>query len=494
MPRKLSAAVRSLIIWLFLLPILLTPTSNNNDWGDDYCQYLDQTEDLMRSNQEKPDVIHPDTYAPAHRGEGFSLLLALPYFFENTHSSYLVFISFSLILLGGVLYRYFADKADLLKGSSLPILLTLVIIYNYQVLRLKMEILPIYPFMAAVYTAHYLIGRTDRNMTLYIAFIAGLAISIANMGYALYISIVVYYFYQWLKKDGNIGVRKLVYMIFIPIITDQLIKRLVLGSWSYENLSWYENVFSFNSITQTITANLEVYCNAFLYFFEQEIWGWANILIRIAVLILFPIGLVVRWWKGWKPEDLFLFIYLFILLLYPYQNAGIRFILPIFPLILLYIAQGSITIFERMKLRIKPLVMIFFIGILLSNTINVFNLVSSRELPKAGPQTTDATDCFDYIKEHIKEGEVIAFLKPWALHYYTGKTTFPIKPDSPNIPASSDLQRNNVRYILVSTDPGDQAVYNPILAEQIRMDSSFSIVWSNECFSVFQRTNEQHSF
>lgn len=344
--------------------------------------------------------------------------------------SLLILISFFYVLLGVVLYLFFQTRYAQENSKTIAVLLVLTILCNYNVLELKMEIMPIFPFMLILYSILILYSFHEKSYVsfFFISFLIGLLITIRNIGLCLYIAILIHLFIGLVKNYDFKKLNKLLIVVFLPLFTILFIKWLVFGDSNLHNITWYQSVFSLENMKALIFSNLNNYLNAIKSLFEQEIWGWTNLIIKDAVLILFLIGLVKKWLEKREITDTFFIIYIGILLFYPYKNATYRFLIPVLPIILIYIIIGI----KSIELRVKKdyLVFLFFMVLLASNYINVKNLINNGDQYTLGPENKNASEVFQYIKDTVQTDHSIAFSKPSVLHYYTNNKSLYISSKS----------------------------------------------------------------
>ena len=148
----LKKNILNIVFVIFTLPIIFININSKHDWGDDFAQYLDQAKHFV--NIEKPvesKILDSENYSPHERDVGFSLLITpCYYFFGNQISPFIYLISSSLFLLGLTLTSLYKKIYNTKNDKLLPYLMVIVLLFNYHVLLLKMEILPIFPFMLAM--------------------------------------------------------------------------------------------------------------------------------------------------------------------------------------------------------------------------------------------------------------------------------------------------------------------------------------------------------
>jgi len=466
-----------------------------HDWGGDFAQYLSQTKDFLSGTSDtKLAILNYEVFCPKQRGSGFSFLLS-PVYYLTGHNikSLLTLISIFYVLLGVVLYYFFQTRYSQVNNKIVSILLVLNILYNYHVLKLKMEIMPIFPFMLILYSILivYSFHKKTYLSFFFISILIGLLITVRNIGLCIYIAILLHLFIEIVKNYDSKKLNELLIIFFIPLLTIASIKWLVFGDISLQNITWYNSVFSLGNIKDIIFNNLQSYLNTIKRLFEQEIWGWSNILIRDSVLILFLIGLVKKWREKIDVTDTFFIIYIGLLLIYPYDKATYRFLIPVLPIILIYIIIGI----KSIELRIKNhyLVFSFFLILLVSNYINVKNIIIDGDKYILGPENEKASEAFQFIKNTIHDDYSIAFSKPSVLHYYTSKKSLYINSRDEVKKIENELIKYKTPYILLCSDSIQSNIFNIKMLNHTNNNYNYKKVWANEEYILYKYKNSSNN-
>jgi hypothetical protein len=113
--------------------------------------------------------------------------------------------------------------------------------------------------------------------------------------------------------------------------------------------------------------------------------------------------------------------------------------------------------------------------------------MNNADKVKQGPQQTSSIECFENIKSRLGKNEAIAFIKPWALHYYSDRPTLLLEPSIWTSDPSQKMKQTNVDFLLVSINPEDVAIYDPYLFNRMNKDPNFNIEWRNRDFILFRK-------
>ncbi len=478
-----------IILIISILPILFLNINNKHDWGDDFAQYLNQAKHFARIEKPiEPKILDSENYAPLERGIGFSLIIAPVYnIFGNNINAFISLISLSLFLLGMVLYSIFKTQFHKKQELIIPFVLVILVLYNYRTLLLKMEILPIFPFMLLLYLCILMFEKKSIIYSTYLLPITiGFLISVWNIGLAFYLAIILYLLYFLIKKHTNKKLKQLVFTILAPIISYFLIKFIVTGHFSSQNLMWYTQVFISENFYKVFQENSTFYLNTFKLFFEQEVWAWANILIKDFALVFFIIGIFNKWRSKIELMDVFFIVYVFVILLYPYQEAGIRFLLPLIPIILMYIVKGIYSISLKINVLKEKLAIGFLIVVILSNAINFKSTIKDGDSKIIGPNSTEAQEAFIAIRRLVPENDIVCFAKPLALHFYTERKALSTEKYAGINELKNRMETFQTEFLLVCKDKKQKAVYIENLDKDVSECSDFIEIWENRNFVMYQ--------
>jgi hypothetical protein len=161
--------------------------------------------------------------------------------------------------------------------------------------------------------------------------------------------------------------------------------------------------------------------------------------------------------------------FLTVILLYPYQGAGFRFLIPITPLIVLLLAEGYRSV-EIPGKRVW------------AGSLAALMIISAMDTITSAPNNYESSlQAFNFIRTSTPQAAVISFVKPRALFYYTGRRSFCpfVEADTDTI---VDYENFGTDYVLICSDfPWDlQQGYVE------RNPEEFALEWSNERFKLYR--------
>lgn len=467
--------------------ILISSVNRTHDWGGDFAQYLDNTRDMVVGNIEPThEVLDGINFAPATRGAGFSLLLAPIYlFFGDEILHFTTYIS-SIFLLCVLILHKFNRKSGL--STPLAWLLTLTFALHPDVIALKFEILPTFPFLALLYLFFQNDQIRSNKQLAFVTLLVGIMISFRNVGWSVYLVALIHFSLSWIKSKNR---TKLIHVIgfslAVPLIV-MFIKWVVFRSTTTENLSWYGTAFHMED-WQTLGNRLLYYYDQLLNFYKIAFLGSFGLIVGKVMILLTLLGWGYRLFqKKWSMTDSFIVCYGLILIFYE-GVSGIRFLIPILPLLLLCWVNGLAFILlkarevlsNRIQLAAITTILVLFLP-------GIWTLILKAKTPIPGPNTPVSKEAFTYIQNNLSTHEATAFHKPWVFHYYTGRTSMAINPKNGKEGFSMDylvnkMTRFKVAYILVSINPNDVAVYNHKLVMTLQEDPRFTERWRNDDFA-----------
>jgi hypothetical protein len=172
-----------------------------------------------------------------------------------------------------------------------------------------------------------------------------------------------------------------------------------------------------------------------------------------------------------------------VLLIYPYQGSGFRFLLPMIPLLLLYLANGLQEIVN--KLFVRPSKMLLVIGFLAVGQYipDLFYSVRAYGNSIIGPQDQSALHAFSYLEHKLPAGATIAFAKPRALSLYTRFNGFAVGEDQKIYQIDKQFKELGINYYLVCTQVKDANLERYISVRK----KTIQKVWENDKFILYQR-------
>lgn len=278
------------------------------------------------------------------------------------------------------------------------------------------------------------------------------------------------------KKKRNHGWQRDVSILLLPYLSYALCMKLsnalllpsggsyqdyfTFSSWRFQNgIRWYFGIFQsfFGSGVRPIVSVIVCACGTLL-------------------LVLTAFGIVLK-----RKEELYYGFYvcgmILMLLFYDYYRSS--FVLTFFPLMVLFSYYAVSWILERVRpVWIRSIVRAAALSILLmiaAQTLTAVYAVQVRDYSMDDVMNEETQETFAYIRSNLNSEDVVYFLKPRVLYYYTDVFAYYWDDDNPERLALAD-------YVLMS-------VYNEQPGIQQVLDSSgdYQCVFQNSRFALYQK-------
>lgn len=410
------------VLLLIICIGLLTPSYfinniDSHDWGGDFAMYIKQAENVVVGvpqtdnnyifNSENA-VLGPKTYPI-----GFPLMLAPVYTaFGNDISAFIDLIAVLSVLFGLMVFVLLRERV----GWALALIVSLGISYHTTLLFFKREVMADIPF--ALFALLALLAIDKKKWWL-----AGLALLIAvltkSVGITLLIAVGFLLFVQR-QKAVDSSFRALVSSPITRVVAFAAFGYFLLSNVVFQTASseGYSGVWSTFELTTVISNNLNYYYEFLRWFlFDSISETTAGSVVTIVFLIVALLGWVVSSYKKLGAIEVWFPVYIAVLLAYPYHASGLRFLLPLIPLLFLFAAEFFALFSKRYK---QVLVLAAAIPFL-------FTYQRSLETMKNwpgdvdGPQSVAAVALFDFVKNETASDSKFLFNKPRVLSLYTNR-------------------------------------------------------------------------
>jgi hypothetical protein len=436
--------VINILLVILLIPLFFIQINEQHDVGDDYAQYLDQSRDFLEKDHGK-EVMNLKDVGPKFRSPFFSLtqvpLIAIDEFSPTNHfylqSAFIFIFAIALYIL------FLSWKMDVWSA----ILLTLITVYNGQFILLKGEIAPEFLFMLCSLLA---ILFYEKKNFLFCAIFLGFAIATRSIALTLFLGVIGHY--ACIKGKT---LMPFIILTCIPLIIWQGLNYFMFGSTSISDVLWFESASSEQNIIVSIWDNFWFYKRTLSNFFPFDN-TFLSTFLNTLLLVAFLFGIGIRLNRKIRLPEIFFFIYFITLLLYPYQKAGERFLLPLFPFILFYIYTSINWLVQAYKgdRRLIPF-SLFFVLIFSSR----FTTSATMTNEKLGANTPSFIELQSFIKENSIPSSSILSFKPWMMHYHLRRPAIGINTASTETDFKNCINQYKPDYFLLCRNPAFQDLY-----------------------------------
>jgi len=318
--------IYGLLLIIVLIPTYFIHTQKYPDWGDDFAQYVYQSQQIISPSPIYKQVLNVEEYSSPKRSVFFSVVLSV----VNPTieiQQYVNLISISYIL-AAVCFFLFLTKYFSLIISFLG---SLCVFYNFLFLRLKSEVVPEFLFISLFCLVLLMLYSKKNWVRFIIPILLGLLVSVRFIGLSLLLAYVVHLL---LSKGNNFKekLKELAICFGLFGIVTLCINYFFLNAIKNQEVTLYGNVVLSRLNVHQFFDNVSMYARYITLFFEQEIPFWMNTVMKCSVIFLFINGIIC----SLKNKDnilhfAFLF-YLLFLLVYPYNGDTIKYLIPIVPL------------------------------------------------------------------------------------------------------------------------------------------------------------------
>lgn len=482
------------VVMLMALPLFFVNVFNSHDWGGDFAQYIAQAMNMADGIPQAEtgyiyNPLHPFLAPPAYP-VGYPLMLLPVYLVAgNNILAFTLFTNVLIVLYGMLAFRFFRKHFGLL----IALLMTAVLIWHPWLLRFKMEIRSDVPFALFFLLFLWLYEQRDKKNALrnfLLGMLGGFIITIRTIGAVVFIAVIVRAFIQTFRILRKKSDRKIMDLardygaIFMGIVGGYyLLSTLIFPMPSASHP--YPNLFASAGLGEILLANLEYYFGLFRYYFAppNQSWMLGPHILSWAAFVFFVVGFVREFQKGFKLRILLFLGYMGVLMLFPYQASGLRFLLPVMPLVLYFIARGIQWPGRWVNLP-KKMVAPVLAGMMLCTFVPGWLLqLKYQNRVIDGPQSAYAQECFEFIRTQVPEDAIMAFEKPRVLALYANRKAMSSRPGQSMGSITNNFNEFGVNYYVWHTEVSNEAFQEWINLHHNELEE----VFSNEKMKVFRK-------
>lgn len=463
---------------LLVLPSYRINNIDSHDWGGDFAMYIKQAQNIVDGKAQTDNnyifnaenaVLGPKTYPI-----GFPLLLAPTIAKNGTDISGLIDLMAVLaILFSLVIFVVLHQRVNMFFAAVVAI----GIAYHTVFLFFKREVMADIPFALFSLLAVYAI---DQKKWWVAVLSVLLAILIKSAGLSLLFAAGFILFLE-LSKQQKQGLRV---MIKQPLFW--LIVTVAAGNFLFSNVLFktaasggYSTIWSTFKLTEVISTNATYYWEFFRWFYFDAISELSSGSIAISLFLLLAVaGWLVSCFKKLGMMEIWSFTYIAMLFAYPYQHAGIRFVLPLIPILFLYAATLLKTLNTRYGngLALAALIPFFF------TAERSYNLVNDWPKNVDGPRSENAIALFEYIEKSTPEKATFLFAKPRVLGLYANRNAIGNGRFQSQKSIISQLDSIPINYLIQS-----DALWNPSLDTLlINQQNRTELVYDSAGFKMYE--------
>ncbi len=334
-------------ILLLLAAVLITYIATlqaGHHWGDDFAYYLHHAQNLIEGRPytdtgliENPAVrnLSPRYYPP-----GLPVLLA-PVLATFGFNYTALKIEITALFVLGLWFMYGMFRDRLSEWQTLAVIA--LIAFNPVLWGLRNEVISDLPFLTATYGSlyliHWLYTRYSGNPPAAWGIVVGLSIYLAYAIRQPGLMLIPALFCFDLLAARRLRMFSLAAMASAGIAIAA--QRFVLGSDGRADLFNFSPRWLASSLIQNVKASDEFWMNA---------WSpAASKLVFLAALVFIVCGLWAALRSGVRVYDLFALFYALLIVPYPYVSS--RYLVPIVPVLVLYLVLGFVFVLRRLSVK-----------------------------------------------------------------------------------------------------------------------------------------------
>ena len=416
----ISIKVHTLLIFIIISVIgalyLLTIRVGHN-WSGDFSMYIHHAKNIAEGidfndtgyiyNPSLP-VVGPITYPPI-----FPLLLSLIYmwFGLNLTAMKVEIIIMFLIFL----FIYF-----LILKNELPFkfsVMTIILIgCNPYFWDFKDNVLSDIPFLLWSYISIFFIlqarqpnksQRIQLLYSLYVGFFIYLSYGTRSIGIVFIPCLFIHDIIRYKRPTQFTIIATLIFVFFMVLQTVSL----------HSGRSYFDQLKSDQKI---ILRNILWYANSLSVLWDNGYSRIFQVVLFIVVCALSTIGYVARIKNSLTFLEIFLPLYMGIIILWP-TDGGTRFLIPVIPLYIMYAFIGITKIKviqykETRRLFVTILIVAFFVSY-----FGKYMKLNYGSIDR-GIGKKETIELFRYIRNNTDGGDVFIFRKPRVLSLFTGRS------------------------------------------------------------------------
>ena len=485
-----SGAGTRLVLLVIMLTVLAcwgwTFRSHGHNWGGDFSLYVAHARNIAFGRPyaavnyipekivEKDIPPHgPPTYPPV-----FPLVLAPVYRFAGLDYGLMRAVVQFLWLVSGVLFYLYGCRRGVAPVASAAA--TGVFLLSSMVLSVKDSVLSESTYLAVSASALLFFDKMYRHEqvrrpVLYGA-IAGLLVLTAYLTRVTGIALVAAFAFHELYRTRRL--RTFAVAAGAVFLMGFIVYRLTL----YDGAG-YSSQFR---ITPGTWAR-----NAVDYFKSPaSLWAAIPALLRypaaLATLGLAAAGFIRRLRTGPSVAEFYAVLYMVPLLLYS-SGANVRYILPIYPLLLLYCAEALTSLSGLMRPGIRRPAFAA-LGVLLVAGAAANVAAAARAPEPDGPETVSFHEAAAWIRNNIAPGEVVISWNPRVVALYTERLSAYYRPVSDPALFGDYLEELNAKWVLAfPRSESDSRWLSPYVRSH---PDRFETAWRNMDFVVYRLRKE----
>jgi hypothetical protein len=482
--------------WLFLIaviiaawPLFFLNIVNQLDWGDDNCKYLEQAQQLANGQFNlKTKYIFNEAYflGPKQYPNGYPLLLAA--WSKLTNFSVLSFNYlnvFLLMLIGGCVFTFARQFMSNLSAFVLCILFY----YHPAIIAIKQEVLSEFAYLALSLIVLILLPKRQWWAFIIGGLLLGFTVHVRSIGFCILIVFGIYYLIEFLKTKEQ--AEKQTILKAIGVYGLSFLSMFCAIKWSFPSSSNYH----FFNLNYNVFQKLFSHFGENFFYFTDTFFALKTKEIQFLTLMTgatFLFAAVYGWFLALlkTKENSYLHYYVAIYFLticfFKHGNAGFRFIIPIFPFLLIYAVLTLKQLTTPFTSVSRSIWQIGICMVLLIQFVGQYpTALNAYTKPINGPNDPSAIGVFEYIKKHTTINDRIAFEKPRALSYFTDRYSLFMGRFTSTFEMDKKVKKYHFNYFVFYWDLTTMHDLKILQANK----KNWKVVYQNKKAMIFKKLN-----
>lgn len=491
MKSKLLKNIDLALLTLLLLPLFFINISNYHNWGGDFAQYINQGMNIVAGEPHyQTGYVFNQNYkllAPQAYPVGFPLILTpVLFFFGNDMFALQVYTTFLTLILAICTYCFL----KLYTKKLFALAFCLIIFYNPWMINFKSLILSDISFsiflVAHLISVNLMLRKNSLNWGIAAGTLGSFAFLIKSIAIILPIALAIYLVLDILVNKSKSKVQASLIAISFNILIYIIINRVFGKATDVEN--HYLSMMLSADIGNVFLRTSQYYIQVFQNFFHPNTNGWDffPLILKSFALSLMGIGFIKSLINQFGYKELVVIGFLLGVFAFDNTSQGFRYLLPILPILILYIIEGLKSIdLQFTSLSRWILGLVVFLSILVSYKFEIQNIHQNDGKEIEGPLTKSAQDLFSFLDNSIPNSETIMFFKPRVLALYTKHSSVTNNYRRYYKTTEEDIRKYKVQLFIQT-----KKFNNPALDSYIKNNkASLNQIYENDRFIVYQKGN-----
>jgi hypothetical protein len=303
-------------------------------------------------------------------------------------------------------------------------------------------------------------------------------------GFAVLAGFILFSLFQ-ISRDFNARLERVIrlgLMVLTSLALFLVFNQLIFPIGTGGLFSFYLN--SFRNTELFITQNLENYFEV-----ARNIFPVIGLWFPAFWIVISLLGWLLKFIQSPTLPEFVFPVYILVILLYPYSDAGTRFLIPILPLLIYYLGYFLKFLFSNYGNAGNKVIAGVYVLLLVSYGSYILFTFSNRLKTEDGPQMQSATEMF-YFAKTLQGNTLFVFCRARAFSLYTGKNVlYPLRNQSADEKFRLFQKYKNLYLVIPKTRRGT-GLSDPGLHEVVRkFNNNYRNIFSNDGFEIYEQYN-----